>query len=82
MNPSWIFAFIWVLIGFAHAQCVRDSYANLPGLPQHPTTPYPGNPPLFPANTYVQNHWSEMANIGSFRPQKDPNTLAGGIAHE
>lgn len=81
MNPTWIFvSFIisQILLGSVEAQCSRDSYNNLPGLPQAPSTPYPGTPALASPSSYVQGHWSEMAQLANFRPQKDPNTLAGG----
>lgn len=66
------------LIGFVSSQvCSRDTFINLPNLPQPPTTPFPGS--VLSPSLYVKDHWSEMAKIGNFRPQKDANTLAGGI---
>ena len=57
-------------LGSVNSACVRDTYGSLPPMPGFPTTPYSGA--LLPASNYVQNHWSEMAKIGNYRP---PNTM-------
>lgn len=70
MVKLWLFLALLCLS--ASSACVRDSFASLPPLPLSPSTPYPGA--YAPANSYVLDHWSEMALIGNYRPA---NTVVG-----
>jgi hypothetical protein len=69
---AWLLVSVW-LAKSSEAACVGDSYATLPPLPSFPTVAYAGA--VNAANTYVQSHWSEMAQIGNYRPQNTINAV-------
>jgi hypothetical protein len=72
-SPFWIFLVFWSIA--SSAACVRDTYnyGSILPKPAFPSTAYTGT--VGAANTYVQGHWSEMANLGGHRPS---NTVESG----